>query len=114
MSLEIEMVRDERYTLRVFRFSFGQGIAPRLFAKFSRVPITTLRKLNLRVLIYFDDFLILGKTLEETIMSRGTTIFLLRHLSFVTNIKKSTAICKEAGIFMNDNRLCGYEILPVK
>lgn len=60
------------------------------------VPTTTLRKRNIRTIIYLDDFLILEETLEEVTMSRDTTIFLLQHLGFVISIKHSTGRYKEA------------------
>ena len=43
----------------------------------------------IRIIVYLDDFLILGKTFEETILSRDTVIYLLQNLGFVINLKKS-------------------------
>ena len=40
-------------------------------------------------IIYLNDFLILGKTLEETILNWDTVIYLLLNLGFVINLKKS-------------------------
>ena len=68
---------------------FGLGLAPRLFTKLIKVPVFILRKLYIRIIVYLNDFLILGKTLEETILSRDTVIYLLQNLGFVINLKKS-------------------------
>ena len=68
---------------------FGFGPAPRLFTKSVKVPVSILRKLYIRIIVYLDDFLILGKTLEETILSRDTVIYLLQNLGFVINLKKA-------------------------
>ena len=68
---------------------FGLGPAPRIFSKLLKVPIALLRRLNIRLVIYLDDILLMGRTLEEILMSRDTLIFLLQHLGFVINLKKS-------------------------
>ena len=41
------------------------------------------------VIIYFDDMLLMSQTIEELLISRDTVIFLLTHLGFVINLKKS-------------------------
>ena len=68
---------------------FGLGPAPRIFSKLLKVPIALLRRLNVRLVIYLDDIVLMGTTLEEILMSRNTLIFLLQHLVFVINLKKS-------------------------
>ena len=68
---------------------FGFGSAPRLFSILLKIPITLLRRLNIRLVIYLDDILPMGRTLEEILMSRDALIFLLQHLGFVINLKKS-------------------------
>ena len=68
---------------------FGLGPAPRLFAKLIKVPLSILHKLYIRIIAYLDDFVILGKTLEETVLSRDTVVCLLQNLGFVINLKKS-------------------------
>ena len=45
--------------------------------------------LKIRLVIYLDDILMMGRTLEEILMSRTTLIFLLQHLGFDINLKKS-------------------------
>ena len=43
----------------------------------------------IRIKVHLDNFLILGKTLEEAILSRDTVIYLLQNLRFVISLKKS-------------------------
>ena len=52
-------------------------------------PVSILCKLYVRIIVYFDDFLILGETLEEVILTRDTAIYLIQNLGFVINLKKS-------------------------
>ena len=42
----------------------------------------------IRVIVYFDDLLILGNSMSELFMARDSVIFLLQHLGFVINLKK--------------------------
>ena len=71
------------------RLCFGFGPASRIFSKLFKVPIALLRRLNIGLVIYFEDILLMGRTVEEILMSRDTLIFLLQHLGFVINLKKS-------------------------
>ena len=41
----------------------------------------------MRIITYVDD--IIGRTVPEILMVRDTLIFLLQHLGFVINLKKS-------------------------
>ena len=68
---------------------FGLGPAPRVFTKILKVPMTLLRNLNFRIIIFIDDMLIMGKSLKEIEMARDTTLFLLQNLGFVINWEKS-------------------------
>ena len=68
---------------------FGLGPAPGILTKLLKVPIVLLRRVNIRIIIYLDDMLLMGRTLREILMARGTLIFLLQHLGFVVNLKKS-------------------------
>ena len=46
-------------------------------------------RLGIRLAIYLDDMLIIGRTMEETIALRDTVILLVQCLGFVVNQKKS-------------------------
>ena len=72
-----------------FCVCFGLGPAPRIFTKLLKVPIALLRRVNIRIIIYLDDMLLMGRTLPEILMARDTLIFLLQHLGFAINLKKS-------------------------
>ena len=71
---------------------FGLGPAPLIFTKILKVPISLLRRLQIRVIIFLDDMLLMSQTLEELLMSRDTIIFLLTQLGFVINLKKSILV----------------------
>ena len=62
---------------------FGLGPALRLFTKLINVPVSILHKMYIRIIVYLDNFLILGKILEEAILSRDTVIYLLQNLGSV-------------------------------
>ena len=66
----------------------GLGPAPRIFTKLLKVPISVLRRLIIRLIIYLDDLLILGNSMSEMFMARDPVILLLQHLGFVINLKK--------------------------
>ena len=68
---------------------FGLGPAPLIFTKLLKIPIALLRRINIRLIIFLDDMLVMGKTVGETKMNRDTMVFLLQKLGFVINLKKS-------------------------
>ena len=61
---------------------FGLGPALRIFSKLLKIPIALLRKLKIRIIIFIDDMLIIGASIEETIMARDSVIILLEALGF--------------------------------
>ena len=68
---------------------FGLGTAPRIFTKLLKIPIALLRRINIRLVIYLDDMLLMGRTMKDILTARDTLIFLFQHLGFVINKKKS-------------------------
>ena len=52
--------------------------------------MTILRRINIKIIVYLDGMLLIGHSLEETVMIRDTVIFLMQHLGFSINWKKST------------------------
>ena len=68
---------------------FGLGPAPRIFTKLLKIPIAILRRINIRMIIYLDDKFLMGHSIEEISMCRDTVIFLLQHLGFLINWKRS-------------------------
>ena len=88
---------------------FGLGPCPRIFTKLLRIPITILRRLNIRMIIYIDDMLIIGSSMEEILMARDTVLHLLEALGFVINYQKSmttpTTEIEFLGVIINSNTL---------
>ena len=66
----------------------GLGPAPRIFTKLLKILVPVLCRLNIPIIIYLDDMLLIGHTIKETLMVRDTLIF-LQQLGFVLNLKKS-------------------------
>ena len=89
--------------------TFGIGPAPRIFTKVLKVPISLLRKLNIRIVIYIDDLLVFGATLEEVEQARDSVIYLLKNLGFVINYKKSiltpTQIIEFLGVLIDSLKM---------
>ena len=56
---------------------FGLGSAPQVFTKLLGIPISSLRKINIRVKIYSHHMMILIPTIQEAHMSR--VIYLLQN-----------------------------------
>ena len=71
---------------------FGLGPVPMIFTKILKVPISLLRGLQICVIIYLDDILLMSQTLEKLLMSRDAIIFLLTELGFVIHLKKSVLV----------------------
>ena len=67
---------------------FGPGPARRAFTKLLKVQMSVLRRLMIRAIIFLDDLLFFGNTMEEILVVRGSVIILLQHLGFVINFKK--------------------------
>ena len=68
---------------------FGLSPAPRIFTKLLEVPLSILRNLNIRIIIYLEDMLLLGKIFQEILTAKEIVISLLQHLGFFMNLKKS-------------------------
>ena len=67
---------------------FGLSRVLLVFTKLLKVPISLLRKLNVRIIIYLDDILLMASSLEDLMMAINTLIFILQHLGFLINIRK--------------------------
>ncbi len=75
---------------RYLSLVFGLGPAQWIFTNILKVPMTLLRKLNFRIIIYIYDMLIMGKTVKETELAMDTTLYLLHNLGCVINWEKSS------------------------
>ena len=67
---------------------FGLGPAPLIFTKLLKIPIALLRRINVRIIIFFDDMLVMAQMFKEISQAKETSIFLLQNLGFVINFKK--------------------------
>ena len=68
---------------------FGLGPASRVFTKILKVQISLMGRINIRILIYLGGMLLMSQSIEIHLVARDTVIFLLQHLGFVINLKKS-------------------------
>ena len=66
----------------------GLSPATLVFTKLLKVPVSLLKKLNVRIIIYLDNMLLTISSLEDFLMARDLLIFILQHLGFLISIKK--------------------------
>ena len=64
---------------------FWPGFSPSYLLK---VPIALLRRINVGMIIFLDDILVMAKTLKDIFQAKERLIFLLQNLGFAKNIKK--------------------------
>ena len=67
---------------------FGLGPTPRIFTKLLKVTISLRRKLNVWLIIFLDDILLMAASVKELTLARDTRIYLVQNLGFLINIKK--------------------------
>ncbi len=88
---------------------FSLGPAPMVFTKILKVPITILRKINIRIVIYIDDLLLFANNIHEIEAGRDIVLFLLQNLGFVINWEKShltpTKIMEFLGVTVNSENM---------
>ncbi|KAN0018539.1 hypothetical protein ACTFIU_011157 [Dictyostelium citrinum] len=68
---------------------FGLSTDPRIFTMLLRPVLRMLRELNVSVIAYLDDLLIIGSTKEECLSNLDKTMKLLVKLGFKLNLEKS-------------------------
>ena len=93
---------------RIFEFQslpFGLCSAPRIFTKIMKPVVTSLREKGFMNVIYLDDFLLIGKTLQECNQNVIATIKILKNLGFRINYKKSKLIPSQEVNFLNSARM---------
>ena len=59
---------------------FGLNAAPRVFTKLIKLIAAYLRKRGIRIIVYLDDFLILGSSIKESKANTQLTLDLLQWL----------------------------------
>jgi len=84
---------------------FGLSTAPYIFTKVLRPVVTYLRNKGYQLVIYLDDFLLLGSSKDECRSNIRTTVNLLQSLGFVINHTKShlepSTRCKYLGFIFD-------------
>ncbi|KAM9985671.1 hypothetical protein ACTFIZ_012368 [Dictyostelium cf. discoideum] len=68
---------------------FGLSTAPRIFTMLLRPVLGMLRDINVSVIAYLDDLLLVGSTKEECLSNLKKTMELLVKLGFKLNLEKS-------------------------
>jgi len=68
---------------------FGLNTAPRVFTKLIKPIAAYLQKRGIRIIVYLDDFLILGSSIAESTANTRQTLTLLQRLGFTINWEKS-------------------------
>ena len=63
--------------------------APLYFTKLLKPVVALLRRLGLRMIVYLDDIIVFNQTREGILRDRDSTLWLLQHLGFLINWKKS-------------------------
>ena len=109
-------VENIRYVLLVRKFTrisvpmFWLGSCPQIFTKLLKIPIVILRRIDLRMIIYLDMFLI-GHSIAEIRICHKTSIFLLHHMGFVIKRKKSNLmpVQRIELFYIDQNASCFFE-----
>ena len=65
---------------------FGLRPAPKVFTKLPKITIALLRRINIQIIVYLDNMLPTGRTLQKIMTGRDALIFLLKNLEFVINL----------------------------
>ena len=65
------------------------GPASRIFTKLTKIPIAFIESFNVQLIMYMDDILVMGSSLEKIMMSRDGLIFILQNLELLIYSQKS-------------------------
>ena len=71
---------------------FGLSIAPRLFTQIMGNVVKTLVKLNIQILIYLDDILIIGSSVTDLLTKRLIVLRTLKDYGLIVNWNKSELV----------------------
>ena len=89
----------DKSSIKYIRFQWGEDLyellclccslvpAPLIFTKLLNIPIALLSRINVRVIIYLDDMLVMAQTLNEISQAKETLTYLLQNLGLVINFK---------------------------
>lgn len=100
------------FNKETFEFSclpFGLNVAPYVFTKIMKPVGTHLRELVHISVIYLDDLLLIGNSIEDCVSDINTMIKLLQELWFVVNYNKSilelSRRCKFLGFYLDTKKM---------
>ena len=79
----------KRNIYEFLRLCFVLDPPPRIFTKLLKIPIAVFWQIQVRIMIYLDDMLLMSQTVNSLEIARDTLIFLLQSLGFVINLQKS-------------------------
>ena len=79
----------ERESLRIPVPMFWYRTSPFNFCQLLKVPMSLVCRLNIRILIYLDDMLLMSQSIERLLVERDTIIFFLQLLRSAINFKKA-------------------------
>ncbi|XP_025835996.1 uncharacterized protein LOC112906304 [Agrilus planipennis] len=79
---------------------FGLNCAPQIFTKILKPVIKFLREKNVILVVYLDDFLILGQSFDECMHNVKLTINLLNYLGFLINYEKCNLLPSNSCAFL--------------
>ena len=80
--------------------SFGLNTAPRVFTKILKPIAAYLWKRGIRIIVYLDDFLNLGSSIEDSRATTLLTLDLLHWLGFTINWEKSILVPSQSLTFL--------------
>ena len=102
------MVDQVRYQFT--RLPFGLSCAPWAFTKVLKPVSAFLRSVGVRLIVYIDDILVIGKTPDEVQNHVEALIALLEGLGFIVNVEKSVLTPSQQieflGLLLNTASMC--------
>lgn len=69
---------------------FGLSTAPRVFTRVTRAVLAFLRRRGIMVFAYLDDWLLVGRSAQESHRITTFTVTLLQNLGWIVNLQKSS------------------------
>ncbi|EAL73800.1 hypothetical protein DDB_G0267326 [Dictyostelium discoideum AX4] len=88
---------------------FGLSTAPRIFTMLLRPALRMLRDINVSVIAYLDDLLIVGSTKEECLSNLKKTMNLLVKLGFKLNLEKSVLEPTQSITLLLPKKACWFK-----
>ena len=88
---------------KAFQFvvlAFGLSSAPRVFTLVFKALIQFCQRKGIRVIVFLDDILVLGRSYRECLQNRDQVLKLLRQLGFQLNHKKSFLILSQVFTYL--------------